>query len=109
MAKERKVVTPTKTSPIWQIGILFPDGKKISKPKCTLNDLFDTYFIGLDKYLNKGYSAEQLLELYKKTYTNKEIKVVIHYIDSWGHKWTGKVAWPREIKFIEYLNKRLND
>jgi hypothetical protein len=99
---------PTKVTPIWQIGILFPDGKKISKPKCTLNELFDTYFIGLDKYISKGYTPEQLLELYQKTYYNKGIRVQINYIDSWGHTWKGKVAWPREYKFIEYLNKRLN-
>jgi hypothetical protein len=105
----RTVSLPTKITPIWQIGILFPDGKKTSKPKCTLNEIFETYFIGLDKYLSKGYSPEQLLELYQKTYYNKGIKVVIRYIDSWGHTWKGKVAWPRESKFIEYLNKRLNN
>ena len=93
----------------WQIGILFPDGKKITKAKCTLSELFETYFMSLDKYINKGYSPEQLLELYQKTYYNKGIKVQINYIDSWGHRWTGKVAWPRELKFIEYLNKRIND
>lgn len=114
MAKTKRITTrtiriPTKVQPIWQIGILFPDGKKISKPKCTLNDIFDTYFIGLDKYLSKGYTPEQLLELYKKTYYNKGIKVQINYIDSWSHLWKGKVAWPRESKFIEYLNKRLNE
>lgn len=105
----RVLTGPTKVQPVWQIGILFPDGKKISKPKCTLNEIFNTYFMGLDKYLSKGYNAEQLLELYHKTYYNKGIKIVIQYIDSWGHTWKGKVAWPRESKFIEYLNKRLND
>lgn len=105
----RTVTGPTKVSPVWQIGILFPDGRKISKPKCTLNEVLETYFIGLDKYISKGYSPEQLLELYQKTYYNKGIKVQINYIDSWGHLWKGKVAWPRESKFIEYLNKRLNE
>ena len=105
----RTVSGPTKIPPVWQIGILFPDGRKISKPKCTLNDVMETYFIGLDKHLNKNYNAETLLKLYQKTYNNKEIKVQINYIDSWGHKWTGKVAWPRESKFIEYLNKRINN
>ena len=105
----RTIKTPTKVTPIWQIGMLFPDGRKISKPKCTLNEIFNTYFIGLDKYVSKGYTPEQLLELYQKTYYNKGIKVQINYIDSWGHKWTGKVAWPRESKFIEFLNKRIND
>ena len=102
-------MAPTKVQPIWQIGILFPDGKKISKPKCTLNEIFETYFMGLDKYVSKGYTPEQLLELYQKTYTNKGIKVAIHYIDSWSHTWKGKVAWPRESKFIEYLNRRINN
>ena len=102
-------MAPTKVQPIWQIGILFPDGRKISKPKCTLNEIFETYFMGLDKYVSKGYTPEQLLELYQKTYTNKGIKVAIHYIDSWSHTWKGKVAWPRESKFIEYLNRRINN
>ena len=103
------IVKVNKTSPIWQIGIMFQDGKKISKSKCTLNDLFETYFIGLDKYLNSNLSAEELLEKYKNTFSSKNIKVQIVYIDSWGQKWTGKVAWPKESKFIEYLNKRIND
>ena len=105
----RTIKTPTKVPPVWQIGILFPDGKKISKPKCTLNDVMETYFIGLDKHLDKGYTPEQLLELYQKTYYNKGIKVQINYLDSWGHKWTGKVAWPKDYRFLEYLNKRIND
>ena len=105
----RTISKPTKVQPIWQIGILFPDGKKISKPKCTLNDIFDTYFIGLDKYLSSNLTSEELLDKYKKTFEEKEIKIVIRYVDSWGHTWKGKVAWPRESKFIEYLNKRLNN
>ena len=105
----RVITSPTKVPPVWQIGILFPDGKKISKPKCTLNELFNTYFINLDNYISKGYTGEQLLELYKKTYYNKGIKIAIQYIDSWGHTWKGKVAWPRESKFIEFLNKRINE
>ena len=105
----RTLISPTKVQPIWQIGILFPDGKKVSKPKCTLNDIFDTYFIGLDKYLSKGFTAEELLNKYKETFESKGIKIQINYIDSWSHIWKGKVAWPRENKFIEYLNKRLNE
>ena len=105
----RTIVSPTKVPAYWQIGILFPDGKKISKPKCTLNEVFNTYFIGLDKYLNKDFSAEELLNKYKETFNNKGIKIAIHYIDSWGHVWKGKVAWPKEDKFIEYLNKKLNE
>lgn len=93
----------------WQIGMLFPDGKKVSKPKCTLNELFNTYFIGLDKYLDTKLPAEELLEKYKSTFETKGIKIVIRYVDSWGHTWKGKVAWPRESKFIEFLNNRLNN
>lgn len=104
-----RILEVTKVPPVWQIGILFPDGKKISKPKCTLNEIFNTYFIGLDKYLNSSLTAEELFQKYKDTFTNKGIKVVIHYIDSWGHTWKGKVAWPRESKFIEFLNSRLNE
>ena len=114
MAKKKteskpRVIEVTKVPPVWQIGIQFPDGKKLSKPKCTLNELFNTYFIGLDKYLNSKLSAEELLEKYKSTFETKGIKVVIRYIDSWGHTWKGKVAWPRESKFIEFLNSRLNE
>ena len=105
----RTITTPTKLPPVWQIGILFPDGKKISKPKCTLNELFNTYFIGLDKYLNSKLSAEELLDKYKNTFETKGIKIVIRYIDSWGHTWKGKVAWPKESKFIEFLNNKLNE
>ena len=103
----RTISKPTKVQPIWQIGMLFPDGKKVSKPKCTLNDIMNTYFIGLDKYLNKGLTAEELLNKYKDTFSNKGIKIQINYIDSWGHTWKGRVAWPRESKFIEYLNNKL--
>lgn len=103
------VVIPTKVQPIWQIGMLFPDGKKITKLKCTLNDIFNTYFINLDNFLDKGLTAEELLDKYKETFKKKNIKVLIQYIDSWGHKWTGKVAWPKESKFIEFLNKRLEN
>lgn len=93
----------------YQIGILFPDGKKIVKPRCTLEEVFENYFINLDKYLGKGLTAEELLNKYKETFNKNNIKVQINYIDSWGHKWTGKCAWPRESKFIDYLNKRLNE
>ena len=108
-SENTRIIEITKVPPVWQIGMLFPDGKKISKVKCTLNELMETYFIGLDKYISKGYSPEQLLELYSKTYYNKGIKVQINYIDSWGHLWKGKIAWPRESKFIEFLDKRINE
>lgn len=105
----RTITTPTKVPPVWQIGIQFPDGRKISKPKCTLNELFNTYFIGLEKNIKSGLTPEELVDKYETTFESKNIKVVIRYIDSWGHTWKGKVAWPRKSKFIEYLNKRLNE
>ena len=105
----RTIKLPTKVQPIWQIGILFPNGQKILKPKCTLNEIFNTYFINLDKYLNKNLSAEELFEKYKETFSKGNVKIQINYIDSWGHTWKGKVAWPKESKFIEYLNKKLNN
>ena len=86
----------------YQIGIIFPDGKKIMKPRCNLEELFNTYFINLDKYINEN--PEELYNKYIENYKNKEIKVGINYIDSWGHKWSGKCAWPRKEKFIEFLN-----
>lgn len=106
---DKVIGNPYKISPVWQIGILFPDGKKVSKPKCTLNEVFETYFMGLDKYLSSNLTAEELLDKYKNTFNSKGIKVAIHYIDSWGHTWKGKVAWPKESKFIEYLNKRIKN
>lgn len=105
----RTVSAPTKVPPVWQIGILFPDGRKISKPKCTLNEVFITYFMGLDKYLKSNLTAEELLEKYKSTFEAKDIKITIRYIDSWGHMWKGKCAWPKESKFIEFLNTKLNE
>ena len=105
----RTITSPTKIPPVWQIGILFPDGKKISKPKCTLNEIFNTYFMGLDKYLDKGLTAEELLNKYKETFENKGIKIQINYIDSWSHRWSGKIAWPKNEWFIKYLNKRINE
>ena len=104
---EHRIVT--KITPVWQIGILFPDGKRISKPKCTLNEIFNTYFIGLDKYLNKGFTAEELFSKYKNTFSKNNIKIQINYIDSWGHTWKGKIAWPKESLFINYLNTKIND
>ena len=52
--KKKKTETPivskiTKVPPVWQIGILFPDGKKITKPKCTLNEIFNTYFLKIGR------------------------------------------------------------
>lgn len=105
---KKKIILPTKMPAYWQIGILFPDGKKIIKPKCSLNEIFETYFLNLDS-LKGNLTAEELLEKYKQSYSEKGIKIGIQYIDSWGHKWYGKVAWPRKSKFIEYLNKRLNE
>lgn len=97
--------------PIWQIGILFPDGKKIVKPKCTLDEIFETYFIGLDKY--KAYAnkegVESLLDLYIKNFESKGVKIQINYKDSWGYIWRGKEAWPKRDKFIDYLNRRINE
>ena len=37
-----------KIIPYWQIGILFPNGKKLSKPQCSLEEVFNTYFIKFD-------------------------------------------------------------
>lgn len=91
--------------PYYQVGILFPDGKKIVKARCTLEEALETYFLNLDKFKDK-YTAEQLVELYKKNYSSKGIKTAINYIDSWGHKWTGKVAFPKDDVLINYLNNR---
>ena len=103
-----KTTSPKRVTPVWQIGILFPDGKKITKPRCTLDEIFETYFLNLDKYLNPSSKAETLLEQYKNTFSNKGIKIQINYIDSWQHTWRGKEAWPKDIKFLDYLNRRIN-
>ena len=67
----------------------------------------------IESYANRGFESyrflKELLDKYKETFKKKNIKVLIQYIDSWGHKWTGKVAWPKESKFIEFLNKRLEN
>lgn len=54
-------------------------------------------------------SAEELFDKYQEFYNTQNIKVIIQYVDSWGHTWKGKVAWPRKDKFIEFLNKRINE
>ena len=100
--------SPKRVTPVWQIGILFPDNKKIAKPRCTLDEVFETYFINLDRYLNNSAKAEELLQQYKNTFTNKGIKIQINFVDSWGHTWKGKEAWPKDEKFIDYLNRRIN-
>lgn len=92
----------------YQIGIIFPDGKKIMKPRCTLDEALDTYFLNFDKLVSKNDSLEEILEKYKKTYQDKNIKVGINYIDSWSHKWTGKVAFPKDDIILKYLKKRIN-
>lgn len=99
---------PTKTPSYYQIGIYFPDGKKLIKKRCTLNEVFETYFIKLDKHINK-YEPEEIIDLYNKTYSDKNIKVLINYVDSWGHTWAGKEAWPKKEWFINYLEKIKND
>ena len=115
MAKTKEIASRTvsksvakRLTPIWKIGILFPDGKKIIKPKCTLDEIFETYFINLDKYINPSVDAEFLLNQYKNTFNIKNIKVQINYVDSWGHTWRGKEAWPKDNKFLEYLNRRID-
>lgn len=97
-----------KIIPYWQIGILFPNGKKLSKPQCSLEEVFNTYFIKLENYLNSGLTAEELLDKYVNTFKSKGIKVVIRYVDSWNHTWKDKSAWPKKSDFIEYLNNKLN-
>ena len=106
---KKTVAAPTKVDPIWQIGILFPNGQKIIKSKCTLNDLFYTYFLNLDNLISTCDTAEELFDKYKETFKAKDIKIQINYIDSWGHKWSGRVAWPKDEWFIEFLNKRFNE
>lgn len=98
-----------KQQPYWQVGILFPNGKKISKSKCSLNEVFDVYFIKLENYLNSNYTSEELLDKYINTFKNNNFKVVIRYVDSWGHVWKDKSGWPKKEKFIEYLNTKLNE
>ena len=94
---------------MWQIAIILPTGQKIVKNKCTLNDLFETYFQKLDSKLKSEIPAEELFDKYQEFYSNQNIKVIIQYVDSWGHTWKGKVAWPRKDKFIELLNKKMNE
>lgn len=98
-----------KTKPKWSISILFPNGKNIVKKNCLLEDIFNTYFLNLDKLIDKSLTAEELLQKYEESFKSKDIKIGINYIDSWGHTWSGKIAWPKRDKFIEFLNKKLND
>lgn len=107
--KPSMIVIPTKVPSYYSIGIYFSDGRKLVKQKCSQRELFETYFLGLDKYLGKPIEAEQLFDAYQNKYKESDIKVVIQYHDSWGHLWKGKVAWPREVHFINYLKEMLNE
>lgn len=109
MAKSSIIITPTKVPSYYAIGIYFPNGKKIVKTKCSRNDLLETYFINLDNLIKKADSPEELYEKYEENYKKNNIKIAYVYYDSWGHKWTGNVAKPREVHFINYLKERMND
>ena len=54
----RTISSPTKVQPIWQIGMLFPDGKKLVKNKCTLNELFNTYQMQIDSMVQMNQRNE---------------------------------------------------
>lgn len=92
----------------FNIRLEFPDGKKIEKSNCSMQDVFETYFINLDKQLNKDITGEELFNKYQKYYKSKGVKIYIQYSDSWGHLWKGKVAFPKKEWFLDYLNKRIN-
>ena len=67
---KKKIVLLTKVPAIWQIGILFPDGKKISKPKCSLNEIFNTYRrIMEDVILNL---SEDIREYQRKSFNRRK-------------------------------------
>lgn len=95
--------------PTYQIGIVFPDGKRIVKSNLNLDQLFDAYFANLDNNLAKrDYSledAQEIYDKYKELY--KSCKIQINYIDSWEHKW--KNSWPKEDKFINYIKEKIYD
>jgi len=95
--------------PDYHILIEFPDGKKISKSNLLISQLFNIYFINLDKNLSvKKYSihdADSIMNKYDELFKNCKVK--IQYTDSWGHRWKGKEAWPRREKFINYLKERI--
>lgn len=92
-----------KGTPVWQISIELPNGKKLVKTNCSLEQLFDTYFIKLDS-IPKSENIENILRRYDQFYST--CRLIINYIDSWGHRWTGKVAIPKKEKFITYLKNK---
>lgn len=97
----------SKVPSYFQIGIQFPDGKKVVKSKCTMEEVFETYFINLEKLRESVETPEELFEKYQEKYEKEGIKVAINYSDSWGHMWKGKKAWPIKDRFIEYLNRKM--
>ena len=96
-------------SPSYAISIKFPDGRLISKTKLYLSQLFNIYFINLDKNLKSKFytleDSENIYNKYKELY--KDCKIIIQYSDSWGHIWKGDCAWPKKDKFIEYIKERI--
>lgn len=104
----KKVVNKREQS-AYHINITFPGGKFIQKTDLSLDGLFNTYFINLNNNLaGKNYTindAESVMEKYDNLF--KDCKITIQYVDTWGHRWKGKCAWPRREKFINYLKERI--
>lgn len=104
-----KKVVQKREQASYDLQITFPDNKVLKKTNLSLYQLFENYFINLNNNLkNSNYSikdAESIMNKYDELFKN--CKVLIQYVDSWGHRWKGKVAWPKKDKFIEYLKERI--
>ena len=119
MAKKSKqsVVEPrVKTPGYFNIRILGSDGKVRGKNRMDKTQVFDFYFVNLDKNIEKlrekygnidSTFAQTILDNYKIIYSKYKLKY--QYVDSYGHMWEGKYAQPPEKWALEYLKKKINE
>lgn len=119
MAKRIKqiVVKPREKTPgYFNIRILGPDGKVRGKNRMDKTQVFDFYFVNLDKNIEKlrekygnidSTFAQTILNNYKTIYAKYKLKY--QYVDTYGHMWEGECAQPSEKWALEYLKKKINE
>jgi hypothetical protein len=115
-SKEIPEIKIVRSPGVFNIRILGPDGKVRGKNGMDKTQVFDFYFVGLDKNLQglrekfgniNDTFAESILEKYKTIYSKYKFKY--QYVDSYGHLWEGKCAKPSDKWALEYLKKKINE
>ena len=115
-SKEIPEIKIVRSPGVFNIRILGPDGKVRGKNGMDKTQVFDFYFVNLDKNIEKlrekygnidSTFAQTILNNYKAIYTKYELKY--QYVDSYGHLWEGKCAKPSDKWALEYLKKKINE